>query len=294
MRTDTCRDPRKDPQVSDVLLVQGVVVLVVVRGIDDMRAIDVHQRVMDLMLYQWEAETLEAAVLWVAGTQPDDTGLLRVAMQDTTRAFEEEAGELVDAAAGAVRRVMLARLGEDLARVRRASANPIPMILYCPTCGHQHIDSPDPAKGWDDPPHRSHLCIACGCVWRPCDVPTTGVERIETRGSTDTWAGHASATQVWSWMTPNPTNERPALAAYIDTYEQAIKTVTQLRAQGGPLLRRVRRWAAIPIAALARHGGMSQESLLEMEQGRQKTSFPALRALLQMLETEAAKGDSDV
>src|SRR5574340_600312 len=25
-------------------------------------------------------------------------------------------------------------------------------------------------KGWDNPPHRSHLCHGCGHIWRPADV----------------------------------------------------------------------------------------------------------------------------
>lgn len=35
------------------------------------------------------------------------------------------------------------------------------------------------------PPHKSHLCHACGCIWRPADVPTNGVEQIQTRGRKD-------------------------------------------------------------------------------------------------------------
>jgi len=61
----------------------------------------------------------------------------------------------------------------------------IPMVLHCPSCGLQHIDAPSP--GWDNPPHRSHLCHGCGTIWRPADVPTVGVEAIQTRGVADTW-----------------------------------------------------------------------------------------------------------
>ncbi|ALN79465.1 hypothetical protein [Lysobacter antibioticus] len=77
-------------------------------------------------------------------------------------------------------------------------AEPIPMILLCPICGKQHIDAPETrdipsgdgfaeVADWTNPPHRSHLCHACGCIWRPADVPTVGVERVETRGKADTW-----------------------------------------------------------------------------------------------------------
>jgi hypothetical protein len=63
--------------------------------------------------------------------------------------------------------------------------DPIPMVLHCPRCGFQHIDAPEPEKGWENPPHRSHLCSRCQYVWRPCDLPTVGVDEIDTRGSRD-------------------------------------------------------------------------------------------------------------
>jgi hypothetical protein len=65
--------------------------------------------------------------------------------------------------------------------------NPIPLILFCPVCQMQHIDAPKPEIGWDDPPHKSHECQGCKTVWRPCDLPTTGVKEIGTRGKADTW-----------------------------------------------------------------------------------------------------------
>lgn len=92
---------------------------------------------------------------------------------------------------------------------------PIPMILFCPVCRLQHIDKADEpprlANGdvahgcelcdgddectcpgwkprwWINPPHRSHLCHGCGCIWRPADVPTNGVASIETAGKADTF-----------------------------------------------------------------------------------------------------------
>jgi hypothetical protein len=79
---------------------------------------------------------------------------------------------------------------------------PIDMVLYCPTCGMQHIDAPtncdmgvgceevgicyaeahgepDRCSRWTNPPHRSHLCHGCGHIWRPYDIPTNGVKSIE-------------------------------------------------------------------------------------------------------------------
>jgi hypothetical protein len=103
---------------------------------------------------------------------------------------------------------------------------PIPMVLHCPECGRQHVDAPEPqctfnlwgenvvwasdnsslrcqkrldhagahevgsgltSFRWTNPPHKSHKCHGCGIVWRPADVPTVGVEAIETRGQADTW-----------------------------------------------------------------------------------------------------------
>ncbi|CAJ5043914.1 Uncharacterised protein [Burkholderia pseudomallei] len=75
---------------------------------------------------------------------------------------------------------------------------PIDMLLFCPKCGAQHVDAPEKASddrpvlyadAWTNPPHRSHLCHACGTVWRPADVPTNGVAAIQTSGKADTWSG---------------------------------------------------------------------------------------------------------
>lgn len=62
---------------------------------------------------------------------------------------------------------------------------PIPMLLFCPNCGNQHIDAPNEAIGWTDPPHKSHECQHCKHTWRPCDLPTRGVPTIHTKGKND-------------------------------------------------------------------------------------------------------------
>lgn len=75
-----------------------------------------------------------------------------------------------------------------------AGLRPIDMLLFCPQCGIQHIDEPDErTPDWSNPPHRSHLCHGCGCIWRPADVPTNGVVRIATVGKADTWGESNSA-----------------------------------------------------------------------------------------------------
>jgi hypothetical protein len=72
-----------------------------------------------------------------------------------------------------------------------ADPTPIDIVLFCPNCGAQHIDEPQPERGWQNPPHRSHECQFCkdlqgnAFVWRPADVPTNGVREILTKGTRD-------------------------------------------------------------------------------------------------------------
>jgi hypothetical protein len=70
---------------------------------------------------------------------------------------------------------------------RRKASSPVGVLLFCPDCKEQHIDAPEPENDWDNPPHKSHKCHNCGIVWRPADMQTYGVEKIETRGADDTW-----------------------------------------------------------------------------------------------------------
>lgn len=58
---------------------------------------------------------------------------------------------------------------------------PVPMILFCPKCGHQHVD----AGGFEKIPHRTHACEKCNYFWRPADVDTVGVAEINTQGESD-------------------------------------------------------------------------------------------------------------
>lgn len=95
---------------------------------------------------------------------------------------------------------------------------PIDMLLYCPMCGAQHIDQEeggfvhnehgsavgDLIISWSNPPHRSHLCQSCGTIWRPADVATNGVKKIETRGKADTWeATLSTSSMALNSMTPH-------------------------------------------------------------------------------------------
>lgn len=85
----------------------------------------------------------------------------------------------------------------DCAEYTEPAPKPIDMVLHCPKCGLQHIDAPEVppiicdgsfarvTPPWSNPPHRSHLCAACGVVWRPADVPTNGVAAVKTVGERD-------------------------------------------------------------------------------------------------------------
>lgn len=48
---------------------------------------------------------------------------------------------------------------------------PIPMLLWCPSCGQRHVDEGEFATK----PHHTHACQGCGMVWRQAVAPTVGV-----------------------------------------------------------------------------------------------------------------------
>ena len=74
-------------------------------------------------------------------------------------------------------------------QVRQVLQNvPVDILLNCPECDEPHVDKDGgmwEGKPWKNEPHRSHLCAHCGYIWRPADVPTNGVEKIETKGKHD-------------------------------------------------------------------------------------------------------------
>lgn len=91
-----------------------------------------------------------------------------------------------------------ARAALSLPKPEAAEPAPIDMVLHCPKCGAQHVDAPEGTGTfygtdenpvelmlWDNPPHKSHFCHACGYIWRPADVPTNGVLAINTKGKDD-------------------------------------------------------------------------------------------------------------
>lgn len=73
----------------------------------------------------------------------------------------------------------------EFARCARSESAPIDMVLFCPKCAFQHVDRPQPEKGWTNPPHKSHECQSCGYIWRTADVPTNGVRSTATSSKSD-------------------------------------------------------------------------------------------------------------
>ncbi|WP_186169819.1 hypothetical protein [Burkholderia gladioli] len=96
----------------------------------------------------------------------------------------------------ALQRLTLATAHELETRLHALEASsdtmPVPLLLFCPGCGRQHVDVEEQSTSpdrWSNPPHVSHVCHTCLMAWRPADVPTVGVAAISTRGDDDTWDG---------------------------------------------------------------------------------------------------------
>lgn len=53
-----------------------------------------------------------------------------------------------------------------------AEPQPIPMLLWCPTCHERHVDLGEFAHK----SHHTHACQHCGMVWRPARESTVGVQ----------------------------------------------------------------------------------------------------------------------
>lgn len=76
----------------------------------------------------------------------------------------------------------------EMARAAKAT-EPVPMLLWCPSCNARHIDEGEFATK----PHHTHACQSCGMVWRPAVVPTVGVAFLpgfkSAQSDTCTWPG---------------------------------------------------------------------------------------------------------
>lgn len=64
----------------------------------------------------------------------------------------------------------------------KPAAAPVPLALNCPTCGKEHVDSVDRVTGidWATRPHKTHLCLHCGALFKPHDHATVGVAQPAT------------------------------------------------------------------------------------------------------------------
>lgn len=118
--------------------------------------------------------------------------------------LSEKDRAMVEAIKGEMRALLQAARSEG-------QGPPVAMILHCPACGVQHLDEPDEVSGWTNPPHRSHLCFACGHIWRPADVPTNGVAAIKTKGAAD------------SPFPPNPQARIEALEGERDQLREIVR-----------------------------------------------------------------------
>ena len=54
------------------------------------------------------------------------------------------------------------------------TAEPVPMLLWCPWCNARHVDQGEFATK----PHHTHACQSCGLVWRPALIATVGVQYL--------------------------------------------------------------------------------------------------------------------
>ncbi len=66
----------------------------------------------------------------------------------------------------------IARKDSEIASLVERVKAPIPMLLWCPSCGERHLDEGELATT----PHRTHACQSCGVLWAPAVVPTVGVQ----------------------------------------------------------------------------------------------------------------------
>lgn len=153
-----------------------------------------------LFLARWDALQALPIPVYLYGSNPANAALAKYREDFPATLARYEAADKETAHLDRTKRVIVDHDGQYIA---------IPMILWCPNCGTQHIDAAEPHKAtchayqvppevdvkrqqggctcdrWANPPHRSHLCHECGEIWRPADVPTTGVKEIETRGKDD-------------------------------------------------------------------------------------------------------------
>lgn len=50
------------------------------------------------------------------------------------------------------------------------------IVTHCPECKELHLDVGE----WYNRPHKTHLCLKCGALWKPDSSPTRGVATVLT------------------------------------------------------------------------------------------------------------------
>lgn len=83
---------------------------------------------------------------------------------ETSRAQEAQTRAVLDGFAGELQQIKLER--DALLNVG------VPTETKCPKCNTLHVDQ----EQWATTPHRTHLCHACGNLWRPYAVATYGTD----------------------------------------------------------------------------------------------------------------------
>jgi hypothetical protein len=107
-------------------------------------------------------------IVWSAnGDAGDSTGRCGVCNEerDESHSWEECA------------RVSLATMRARVAKLETKpktwrDVEPIPLALVCPKCCAPHVDEGE----WSSRPHRTHQCQKCMFEWRPCGLPTVGID----------------------------------------------------------------------------------------------------------------------
>lgn len=122
-------------------------------------------------------------------------GLNSYAIESTMRAAESMLAVEREHSAHSIASMTLnAEFVIQLCKVALVALKPIDMVLHCPACGMQHLDTPNAT--WLNPPHRSHQCAYCAHTWRPADVPTCGVVAVKTAGKDDS----PLVTESWTFV----------------------------------------------------------------------------------------------
>lgn len=107
--------------------------------------------------------------------------------------------------------VILARAYLAAVQPNQSAVEPIKMLLYCPRCEKQHVDAPEPEKGWTNPPHATHTCKFCGLNWRPSNDNTDGVAGLSS----------IESKHVERFLAANPAfhSNQSAIAPYVAFFE---------------------------------------------------------------------------